>query len=91
MRRIAKLILYGEVVFMDLLMIFIIVPLAVYILYLVIKSAIKNGINESILVSDEQREAYRQKEEENERRRNTLTLPAKINKTMKASDHEKIK
>ena len=57
-------------------------------LYHIVKNAIKNGIKESILVSDEQREAYRQKEEIN--RRPKRTLEAKLKKMMKPGDHEKI-
>jgi len=75
----------------DLSIIFILIVAGLCVLYLVIKNAIKNGIYESVLVSDEQREAHRQKQEEDERRWNTLTLPAKINKTMKPSDHKIIK
>ena len=62
-------------------MIFIIILLAIYIFYLVIK----NATNESILVSDE----HKQKEEMRKWPKNALET--KLNKMMKAGDHEKIR
>lgn len=71
---------------MDLLVIFVFYAIAIYVFYIVVKYAIKNGINESMLFSKEQKEAYKHKEDVYRRYRKKLT--DQINESTKESNEK---